>query len=347
MLELTDEQKKFVLENWDKMSLLELTKTTFQNPNVKGTSAEGIAIRKFLGSKKPKTTAWEKKEVVLSDFQKEFISNNPLMRPIEVARVVFSNPRIEPLSTEVMAIKRYQDELFTTDSTGRDLPDSEYKAPTHLTHVIAKINDYAHKDLKAEGMPMAQRKMVESLRNFLRSPRFLHTINSYVSKKNRDVFEQEYVRAVWDKPDLTPDELNLYINLCASYVQAITINRQKDLLDERYEREISNPDSKVSMSLAEMIKTKVDELNKCDKRQSELVNDLNGKRSMRMKERKGGSSNIANLIAWWREESNRKEMARLAELESSEAKEELEKLSSLSEIKAQILGLSPDELLRG
>jgi hypothetical protein len=347
MIELTEEQKKYVLDNWSAVPLLELTRIAFNNPNAKGTSAEGIAIRKFLGSKKPKTSAWEKVEVQLTEANKEFIKNNPLMRPIEISRVIFSNPKIEPLSRPVLTVREYQDSLKQENVDNQDLPAEEYTPPTHLVHVVNKINTFVHKDLKLEAMPMNQKKMAESLRNFLRAPRFLQMINAYVSNKNRRVFEEEFVRAVWDKPDLTPDELNLYINLCSNYVQMITILRHLDLLNERYEKDIFNTDKNVSQSLAEMIKAKTDELNKCDKRQSELVNDLQGKRSVRMKERKGASTNIANLIEWFRDYENRRTALAWAEKEAKETEEELNKLISLPDMKAQILGLSESELKYG
>lgn len=346
-LDLTEQQKKFVLENWDKMPLLELTKIAFNNPNAKGTSAEGLAVRKFLGSKRPKTTECEKRKVTLTDGQKDFIKNNVSMRPIEIARVIFNNNKIEPLSREVLVTREYQDSLHLPDIDNTDLAEGEYKPPTHLQHVVAKINQFAHKELKIDGLPMNQRKMVESLRNFLRAPRFLNMINSYVSNKSRNVFEQEFVRAVWDKPDLTPDELNLYINLCFNYVQMITINRHLDLLNERYEREVMSSDAKLSIALSDMIKTKTEELNKCDKRQSDLVNDLQGKRSIRMKEKKGAATNIANLIEWFRDYENRKSALAWAEKQAQESEEELSKLMSLDEVKAQILGLSSSELLKG
>ncbi len=344
---LTEDQQKYILENWSRVPLLELTKIAFNNPKAKGTSAEGLAVREFLGSKKPKTTAWEKREFTLTEDNKLFINNNPLMRPIEIARIIFNNQAIEPLSKEVLEVRKYQDSLHLENVDNQDLPVEDYSAPTHLVHVVSKINTFVHKDLKLEGMPMNQKKMVESLRNFLRAPRFLQMINAYVSNKNRRVFEEEFVRAVWDKPDLTPDELNLYINLCSNYVQMITILRHLDMLNERYEKDIFNTDKNVSQALAEMIKAKTDELNKCDKRQSELVNDLQGKRSVRMKEKKNASTNIANLIEWFRDYENRQSALKWAEEQRQEAEKELDKLMSLPEMKAQILGLSESELLNG
>ena len=48
---------------------------------------------------------------------------------------------------------------------------------------------------------------------FLGAPRFIQVINTYSGSEDRRLFEAEFIRSVWDKPDLTSEELNLYINV--------------------------------------------------------------------------------------------------------------------------------------
>ncbi len=56
-------------------------------------------------------------------------------------------------------------------------------------------------------------------------------INSYITRQNRDLFESDYIRNTWDKPDLTSDELNLYVNVCMDYVNIKEIEQQKQKLN--------------------------------------------------------------------------------------------------------------------
>ena len=50
------------------------------------------------------------------------------------------------------------------------------------------------------------------------------------------MFEAEFVRATWDKPDLTSDEINLYINVCIDYIHLkniqSAINKLNRMFDE-------------------------------------------------------------------------------------------------------------------
>ena len=55
---------------------------------------------------------------------------------------------------------------------------------------------------------------MEKLLTYLSSPRFVGNYDSYNSSIDKELFEAEFVRSVWDKPDLTIDEINLYINVC-------------------------------------------------------------------------------------------------------------------------------------
>jgi hypothetical protein len=49
----------------------------------------------------------------------------------------------------------------------------------------------------------------------------------------------------------------------------------------------------------------------------------------------------------WRQEESRNQLIKLAELKKKAVEEEVEKLSSMDEIKAQILGLTPEEAING
>ena len=66
---------------------------------------------------------------------------------------------------------------------------------------------------------------IESTMKFLAAPRFIQVINTYTSVDDRKLFEAEYTRSVWDKPDLTSDELNLYINVCMDYIHLKNISK--------------------------------------------------------------------------------------------------------------------------
>jgi hypothetical protein len=172
-------------------------------------------------------------------------------------------------------------------------------------------------------------------------------MNSYVSQKSRDMFEGEFIRTVFDKPDLTPDELNIAITLCQTYIHGVTLHRQLDLLNVRYEETLNAPDGKISMALTEMIKAKTTELEKNNKTQADLVKFLSGERSKRQEKSAGSQASIARLIQWFQDEEERKKALERAELQNREDEAEVKRIEEVSETKARVLGISKSELLYG
>ena len=78
-MKLSEEQKKFIDENFQKMpDLIELTRAAFKNGKIDGRSKEGRAVREYLASKEIqyKTTKHDTAlPVVLTEEQKQFIQN--------------------------------------------------------------------------------------------------------------------------------------------------------------------------------------------------------------------------------------------------------------------------------
>lgn len=352
MDELTDEQKEFIKNNWDKMDLQTLTRKVFNDGSLDGRSKEARVIRKYLGDRRPKTTQFEKKpDIILTDSQKEFIENNiGSMTPFEIAKVIFDDAELPPLSKEVLTIDKYVKEELEDDVERlphEDYAQGEYKAPDQLSAVVTRVNIFLRTDLTLKNMPLVQRKAMESIRDFLHAPRFIHTINSYVTRKAREMFEGEFLRTVFDKSDLTPDELNLSITLCQLYVQQVTLHRHLDMLNQKYEDVLNDPDGKVTVALSEMIKAKTGELEKCNKAQSDLVKFLSGERSKRQEKQGGTNTSISRLVEWFRDEEERKRALQRAAIQAEEDEDEIDKLETISEMKARVMGISKSELLNG
>ena len=75
MINLTEEQKSFIDENFHKIpDLIELTRAVFKDGTIDGRSKEGRAVRQYLGDNnvKYKTTKKQQvKPIILNDEQKE------------------------------------------------------------------------------------------------------------------------------------------------------------------------------------------------------------------------------------------------------------------------------------
>ena len=62
-------------------------------------------------------------------------------------------------------------------------------------------------------MSRHQQACLRRLRINLNNSRLIAIINNYNSPRDRELFEQEFIRLTWDKPDLTADEMRLYMNV--------------------------------------------------------------------------------------------------------------------------------------
>jgi len=350
-MELTDEQKEFLTKEFAKNpDLRELTQKVFNNPDIDGRSIEGRLVRNFLSKKNLtyKTSLVEKlDEIELTKEQKEFLMSDNIevgINALEAARLTFKDRAVQSLSTKhrvvVDFLKKYRPEIMNDD----DMVTSErWSAPKSISRAIKKINDWSGVILDEVTLSTKQKRLCEKLLIYLRSPRLTNIINQYSTMSDRELFESEYVRVVWDKPDLTVDEQNLYITVCANYVRQKHIQQRMDKLNALLND--ADNDRDITMRLTEIIKATSDELNQCEKRIESLTKDLNGSRQARLKEKGEQSGNIFALVEAFQDREERGRMIMMAELQNKLIEEEANRLESMDDFKARILGISKRELL--
>src|ERR1041385_6964876 len=104
-MELSQDQKEFIISNWDKLDFLSLVRQVFQNQTLDGRSKEARTVRKFLASRQLKKEIVSNQTVTLIESQKEYIKNSiDSMTPLEIGKIIFDNPKLEPLSKEVQMV---------------------------------------------------------------------------------------------------------------------------------------------------------------------------------------------------------------------------------------------------
>jgi len=219
----------------------------------------------------------------------------------------------------------------------------KWSAPKSLGRTIKKVNDFAGTTLDELTLQTKQKRLIEQLMIYLRSPRFNHFVNQYSTIADRNLFESEFVRAIWDKPDLTNDELNLYVTVCTNYVRQKHIQQRIDKLNALLNDQDNERD--ITMRLTELIKATSDELNQCEKRIESLTKDLNGSRTARLKAKGEENGSIFALVEAFQEKEERDRMIMLADLQNKLIEDEANRLESMDDYKARILGISKRELL--
>jgi hypothetical protein len=359
---LTPEQEKLILECWNRTpdnppSLKDLTQAVFGG-EFDGRSEQGRAVKAALAkfSLKVRSTSeyYPKPEIQLTDEQKAFVTNNAAtMNSLEMAKTIFSNSNLTNLHSETRAVNEFVKTLDTTvvfrPEQNNDIPEGEYVPPNTLDRVLKRVNQYVNFVLDRDKLNARQKKSLETLINYLHTYRFVRTMNTFDSEKDRSTCEDAFIRYTYDKPDLTQEEVDQYIELANQVVQGFKVLRRSEQMQGRLEEMTGNdPETmKVSMGLVEAIGKASTEYDQCIKRQQKLLDDLKEKRSTRLSKQIKDNASILNLVQDWRNEEQRIKLLKLGELEQQAVANEVEKLTTLPEIKARILGLSKDGILYG
>ena len=349
--ELTEDQKQEIADEFDKNpDLKHITQTVFKNSSLDGRSKEGRAVRAFLIKNNldfTTTLATRVEEIDLTPEQKQFLMGNNVergMNALEITRLTFKDRDIHPLTqqhrTVMEFLRRYRPEIVDDNEM---ITNDKWSPPKSLSRAIKKVNDWAGQTFDEITIQTKQKKMCEKLLFYLKSPRFVHFINQYSIIADRDLFESEFVRTIWDKPDLTNDELNLYITVCTNYVRQKHIQQRIDRLNTMLNDTDNERD--MTLRLTELIKVTSEELNQCEKRIESLTKDLNGSRQARLKARGEQNGSIAALVEAFQEKEERDRMIMMAEMQNKLIEEEADRLESMDEYKARILGISKKEVL--
>ena len=349
-MKLSEKQKQFITDNFNKINdLIELTRQTFKNENLDGRTKEGRAVRKFLvdNNLNYKTTEKEKREnIEFTQEQKEFIVQYARegMSAYEISKILFPDINVTNLTKEVTEVAKFIEDidqrLLHPDESAMN---TQYFAPKSISRVIKKVNEYCQQELLEKELTRTDLDNLESTIKFLSAPRFIQVVNTYSAIDDRNLFEAEYIRSVWDKPDLTSDELNLYINVCMDYIHLKNISKAIDKLNRMFEECEDQRD--MTVRLAELLKTKSEEYNQCEKRQETLIARLNGDRKERVKNKHKDNASILSLVRIFQNEADRERMVDMAEKQKMLIDQEATNLENMESWKARVLGISKGDVV--
>jgi len=361
ILDLSDEQKDFILMNWDKMDLIQLTRKISNNPEADGRDKIGRAVREFIASKglEIKTTKFQKKgEIILSKDQVEFVLNNiDKMKLLELTRLLFKVATLAPLSREYRAVYAYAKTLDKVNiiKEEEEPADEEYDSPKSIYKVVHRVNRFVQnpKDENAllfntdpKQLSTSETKQLRALLGNMNLLRFVHQMKRYTKAMDRELFESSFIGMTWDKPDLLREEVEQYISLSGEIVQTAQLDRNIQKMDDAIDEAWSgDSDKKISMTMIENINSLREKLNKSKDEQRKLIANLSGSRSERLKKKVEANASILNLVEAFQNEKKRLEMIELAEMQKKAEEEDIGKLSSMEDIVAIIAGLSKDEAL--
>jgi hypothetical protein len=349
---LSESQKKLILENFQAgiQDMDMLTKLAWEDDTLDGRHAKGRAVKKFLVESKLqyKTLHHERVDKVeLTPEMGEIILAEARKGKghLEIAQIIFPDRQVKKLSREWRAVLN-----FITAHAPEKILDSEendnvtaYSSPKEPARVVKKINDAVGVNIDPDKLSPKYKQYIDKLTINLSNMRFVRICNSYVSRKDRDLFESQFVLQTWDKPDLSAEELNLYMNLCRDIVTmeclAAHVARLNSFFDNMEDA------TELTQRFSETLKAKTSEYGDCQKRISDITKKLQGDRSEKLKNQKKDETSFINIVQMAQDENERKNMLRLAELQRAAISEEAQRLESMEEWKCRILGITKEDVI--
>ena len=101
----------------------------------------------------------------------------------------------------------------------------------------------------------------------------------------------------------------------------------------------------MTVRLAELLKTKSEEYNQCEKRQETLIARLNGDRKERIKNKHKDNASILSLVRLFQNEADRNRMIDMAEKQKMLIAQEVDNIERMDVWKARVLGIAKDDVL--
>lgn len=347
---LNEEQKKYIDNNYIQIpDIDQLTRIIFKNEKLDGRNKEGKAVAAYMLERGYgyKTKVHKKaKKISLSEEQKSLIIeySQDELSSLQIAQLIFQDTEVKNLSAE----QRIVADFLKTNSSTFIKPNSnqkkEYNQPKTEKEVISKIIKFTQEEIDDDFLKLKrdEKEFVLNLKKYLNSPRFVQIMNTY-NCEDSELFEAEFIRATWNKSDLTADEINLYINVCVDYVNLKTIQRNMEKLNNMFD-EVEDQ-TEMSVKLAEILKAKSAEYHQCEQRQESLIKKLNGDRSARMKNKEDKFASILTLVKSFQEKEERDRMIEIAEMQKKLVDEEADRLEDMDSWKARIMGLRREDII--
>lgn len=348
---LSDNQKQLILDNFSKgvTDVNLLTKLVTGNDKKDGRDIEGVSVRKFLAengkSYKTKHVALREDSVVLTDEHKEKIRQAMMdnKTTISVARELFGQ-EVNNMSREWRAVWAFMRE--ENPDYRPDAPETagKYYAPKETSRIVKIVNESVGLSINPESVSGKYKQYIDKLRVNMNSMRFARVCDNYLNAKDRELFVEEFVKLTWDKPDLTADELNLYINVCKDIVNGEVLSGHISTLNQVFDSMGENQEE-FTVKFSEMLGAKVNEYQQNQKRVADTIKKLQGDRADRLKSKSSGALSLIGLLEEFQEEKTRRKMLEMGRRQKLIRIEEGERLESISEMKARVLGFSIEDVV--
>lgn len=307
---LSEEDKKFIIENYNKMS-------PFQ-----------MALRRDI-----KTDG--KKCPIIS----EFIKNSKLEPSTSTTPVVVE------VKKEVESVEEAIQNIVQENVSEDINPSAIEKETTTVSEeefavTLRELNIFIRDPLTEK-----ERRDIRFLLNQMEATRFLYTHRAFAKTEYKKLFKEEFIRSLYGKGEMPQEEVNDFIDVCNETVIQYDIKCKIKELEKRKEEKATSVEQKIAID--NLVIEMNEHHTNSTKRAGEIKKSLGASREQRLKESRPQGLNVLALIETFYNAEKRESMIKLQNKKDDELRRNIELIDELDAAKALILGISPDELLEG
>lgn len=316
---LSDEDKQYIRDNYNKMS-------PFQMAMRRGKTTEGTKCN------------------LIADFVKaENLSPNeaPTVPVVSTEIVVAPAPTPAPVAPITLAEIVETKEIPVIDNSNGGINQADFI-------VILKGLNIAVRQPPSE----KDKKDIQFLTNQMLSKRYILTYDSFKSNEYKALFREEFIRALWGKGEMPQEEVNDFIDVCVETLfqydarcKIKELERRKEDIS-KYEKDLRLKNAQLS-GLDSLMMELNDKHSLSTKRASEIKKTLGANREQRLKDSRPQGLTIVALVEAFQNSEKRDALIKMQENADEKLKKTILLLDELDEMKALILGVSPDELVKG
>lgn len=306
---LTEDDKKFIVENYSKMSVLQM------------------AIRLGIKTENRKCSVIE-----------QFVRNSNLQPTTRTPRQPTAEVKLDEVS-----IKEVAEQIVSTPitvATPDEVVEPEKCSLDDFAQYLKDIGCNIHAPLSER-----ERREINFCLAQLSSTRFNLMYKSFRNKDYRKLFKEEFVKGMYGKGEMPAEEVNDFMDLANEMVTQHDTKCKTKELDKIKE----NKDTSVAQKLVleQVLSDLGKQYGESVKRASDIKKTLGTHREQRLKENRTVGLTVALLLEAVYDTEKREELVRLQDKTDEKLKKVIAELEEFSETKAMLLGVSPAELMDG
>ncbi len=224
----------------------------------------------------------------------------------------------------------------------------EYRPAVNDDTIIRKVNKaIPGLEISKWKLTSFQKKCIRVLKANMAGDKFCLTVNSFRVPIERQIFENEFIRSCFDRPDMIASDINTCMMLAGEYVREVQIREMMNLFDARTKSALEGDDKQgLSQSFAENLKAKTMELDKCQKNIKDLNKIIDGSYAKRKEVESKFHESIAKYVNAVCEESNRTALINQKKAyETNILKPEIDKIARTEQTIGEVHGIGIDEIL--